>query len=181
MHKTSTPEDYYFKSFAKFKRKQLWQNLFFNKVGGLKTPAQVLSCEHLRAAAFIGLSGRSLSLSLLLQKGPLKIIEKVLNTPIFIGNCQITKPNRTKGWSLTNAHNWREILKIHLLTSRIWIKSNRLVFDWGGFLKIFRQFLYFQGFRSSKLLNGCLVVSLSKHVWEEYNNFQDSKSIHTFL
>ena len=97
MHKTSTPEDYYFKSFAKFKRKQLWQNLFFNKVGGLKTPAQVLSCEHLRAAAFIGLSGRSLSLSLLLQKGPLKIIEKVLNTPIFIGNCQITKPNRTKG------------------------------------------------------------------------------------
>ena len=34
--------------------------------------------------------------------------------------------------------------------------------------------LYFQGFRGSKLLNGCLVVT---DVYEQHNNFQDSKSI----
>ena len=35
--------------------------------------------------------------------------------------------------------------------------------------------LYFQGFWGSKLLNGCLVVWPSKHVYEEYSNFQYSK------
>ena len=37
-----------------------------------------------------------------------------------------------------------------------------------------QSFLYFQGFRSSKLLNGCLVVF---QVTYDCNNFQDSKSI----
>ena len=37
--------------------------------------------------------------------------------------------------------------------------------------------LYFQSFRDSRLLNGCLVVSPSNLFREEYNNFQDSKSI----
>ena len=37
--------------------------------------------------------------------------------------------------------------------------------------------LYFEGFRGSKLLNGCLVVWPSNIVWEECNNLQDSKSM----
>ena len=41
--------------------------------------------------------------------------------------------------------------------------------------------LYFQGFRSSKLLNGCLVFDKVTYVSEEYNNFQDSRSIFMIL
>ena len=36
---------------------------------------------------------------------------------------------------------------------------------------------YFQGFRSSKLLNGCLVVGQVTYVYEECNNLQDPKLI----
>ena len=37
--------------------------------------------------------------------------------------------------------------------------------------------MYFQGFRGSKLLNGCLVVLTSNLFCEECSNFQDLKLI----
>ena len=40
-----------------------------------------------------------------------------------------------------------------------------------------QSWLYFQGFCDLKLLNGCLVVWPSNHVWEQNNDFQDTKSI----
>ena len=40
-----------------------------------------------------------------------------------------------------------------------------------------QSYFYFQGFWGSELLNGCLVVWLETYVYEEYSNFQESKSI----
>ena len=39
-----------------------------------------------------------------------------------------------------------------------------------------QSYFYFQGFWGSELLNGCLVLWLETYIYEEYSNFQESKS-----
>ena len=75
------------------------------------------------------------------------------------------------------------LIKVLLIKKSVYYRKIKMIWDYTFFYKQLgsdlnsQSCLYFQRFRGSELLNGCLIIWPS-NLCEEYNNFQNSRSMY---